>query len=48
MASGGEGVIGEELLLDRIDDFDLVNELEPRFASEQRPIAVLRQALVGA
>lgn len=43
-----ESVIGEELLLDRIDEFDLVDELEPRFASQQRPITVLRQALGGA
>lgn len=43
-----ESAVGEELLLDRIDEFDLVDELEPRFASQQRPIAVLRQALGGA
>jgi len=43
-----ESVVGEELLLDRIDEFDLVDELEPRLASQQRPIAVLRQALGGA
>lgn len=43
-----ESVVGEETLLDRIDEFDLVDDLEPRFASQQRPIAVLRQALGGA
>lgn len=43
-----ESAMGEELFLDRIDEFELVDELEPRFAAKERPIALLRQVLVGA
>jgi hypothetical protein len=43
-----ESTMGEELFLDRIDEFELVDELEPRFAAKERPIALLRQVLVGA
>lgn len=43
-----ESTLGEELLLDRIHDFELVEQLESRFAEKRRPIQQLRQAVRGA
>lgn len=42
-----ESILGEEELLNRIKEFELVNQLEPRFASEERPIQYLRKAVLG-
>jgi hypothetical protein len=42
-----EGILGEEVILERIDEFQLVDRLEPRFAAQQRPIQRLREAVVG-
>jgi hypothetical protein len=42
-----ESILGEDLLLDRINEFELVDDLEPRFASRQQPIQHLREAIVG-
>jgi hypothetical protein len=43
-----EGILGEDVLLDTVDEFELVNELEPRFAERERPIQNLREAVMGA
>jgi hypothetical protein len=43
-----ESVLGEDVLLDCIDDFELVGELEPQFAGSARPIQELREAVLGA
>jgi hypothetical protein len=43
-----EGILGEEVLLEKINEFELVDRLEPRFAAEQRPIQRLREAVMGA
>ena len=42
-----EGVLGEELFLQAIDDFDLVDVLEDRFLGKDRPIKSLRRAILG-
>jgi len=42
-----ESVIGEDAFLDTIDDFEVLKEFEPRFASRERPIQSLRDALIG-
>jgi len=39
-----ESILGEDALLDRIAEFELVSELEARFASSSRPIQELREA----
>jgi hypothetical protein len=43
-----EGILGEEVLLEKINEFELVDCLEPRFAAQQRPIQGLREAVIGA
>ena len=43
-----ESILGEDALLDRIHEFDLVNQLEPRFAAKQRSIRELREAVLGS
>jgi hypothetical protein len=43
-----EGILGEEVLLEKINEFELVDRLEPRFAAQQRPIRSLREAVIGA
>jgi hypothetical protein len=40
-----EGVLGEECLLDNVDEFELVLNLEPRFAGKQKPISALKAAI---
>lgn len=40
-----ESILGEELLMDRIDEFQLVDQLEPRFEARKRPIQELRDVL---
>jgi hypothetical protein len=42
-----ESILGEEELLNRINEFELVNQLEERFAARERPIQQLRQAVLG-
>lgn len=42
-----ESILGEEILLNAIDDFELVGEFEPRFAKKQRRIQRLREAVLG-
>jgi hypothetical protein len=43
-----ESILGEDLFLDRVNEFELVDELEPRFAERERPIQQLREAVGGA
>jgi hypothetical protein len=42
-----ESILGEETLLDSVDEFQLVKELEPHFRRRQRPIRFLRDAVRG-
>jgi len=42
-----ESILGEDTLLDSVYDFQLVEELEPRFRKRQRPIRLLRDAVRG-
>ncbi|MFL6389835.1 MAG: hypothetical protein ACJ71U_20340 [Terriglobales bacterium] len=42
-----ESILGEEELLNRISEFELVNQLEARFAAKERPIQQLREAVLG-
>ena len=39
-----ESVLGEEMMLDLIGEFELVNELEPSLAGKERPIQSLRSS----
>ena len=43
-----ESILGEDYLLDNVDEFELVDEMEPRFAERERPIKYLRAAVTGA
>jgi hypothetical protein len=40
-----ESILGENLFLDPVDEFELVDEFDSRFADRQRPIQHLRAAL---
>jgi hypothetical protein len=42
-----ESILGEDVLLDKISEFELVNELEPRFADKLQPIQRLREAVLA-
>src|SRR6266853_1401460 len=42
-----EGILGEEVLLESINEFDLVDRLEPRFAAKAMPIQRLREAIAA-
>jgi hypothetical protein len=42
-----ESILGEDIILDRISEFELLDRLEQRFAERQRPIQRLREAVVG-
>ncbi len=42
-----ESILGEDAVLDRVHEFELLNELEPRFAERERPIQELRKAVLG-
>jgi hypothetical protein len=42
-----ESILGEDTFLNAVDDFELVNQLEPRFAKKQRRIQQLREAVLG-
>ena len=41
-----ESILGEDVVMDRINEFDLVDKLEPRFAEKQRPIQHLREVVM--
>lgn len=43
-----ESILGEEVLLDKIGEFELVDELEPRFAEKRQPIQRLRETVLAA
>lgn len=43
-----ESILGEEVLLDRIAEFELVDQLEPRFAQKRKPIQRLREMVLGS
>jgi hypothetical protein len=42
-----ESILGEDMFLDRVNEFELVDELEPKFAEKERPIQRLHQAVAG-
>jgi len=42
-----ESILGEELLLERIDHFELVKEVEPQFAQSVKPIEQLRETVLA-
>jgi hypothetical protein len=42
-----ESVLGEDAVMDRVREFELLEELEPRFAERERPIQELRAAVLG-
>jgi hypothetical protein len=42
-----ESILGEEVLLERIDEFELVERLDPRFEAKAKPIQNLRDAVAG-
>jgi hypothetical protein len=43
-----ESILGEEVLLDKIKQFELVSQLEPRFAEKRKPIQGLRETILAA
>jgi hypothetical protein len=43
-----ESILGEEVLLDKISEFELVDQLEPRFAEKRKPIQRLRETVLAA
>ena len=43
-----ESILGEELLLDKISEFELVDQLEARFAEKREPIQRLRETILAA
>jgi hypothetical protein len=42
-----ESILGEDLMMDRINEFELVENLGSEFANKDRPIQQLRNAIVG-
>jgi hypothetical protein len=42
-----ESILGEDVLLDKVGEFELVDELEPDFADKVQPIERLRKAVLG-
>jgi hypothetical protein len=42
-----ESILGEDVLLDKINEFELMDELESRFAEERQPIQRLRQTVLA-
>jgi hypothetical protein len=42
-----ESILGEDVLLERIDEFELVERLDPRFEAKAKPIQNLRDAVAG-
>jgi hypothetical protein len=43
-----ESILGEEVLLDKISEFEVVDRIEPRFAEKRKPIQSLREAVLTA
>lgn len=43
-----ESILGEEALLDKISQFELVDQLEPRFQEKRKPIQSLRETVLAA
>jgi len=43
-----ESILGEDALLDRIDEFELVDQFEAPFTARGRPIQELREAIMGS
>ena len=43
-----ESILGEDLLLDKVNEFELVSQLEPRLAEKRRPIQRLRETILAA
>lgn len=43
-----ESILGEDIMIDRIQAFELVSHFEPRFAERARPIHLLRDAVGSA
>jgi hypothetical protein len=41
-----ESILGEDVLIDKVNEFDLVDQLEPRFAEKPKPIQYLRGTLL--
>jgi hypothetical protein len=41
-----ESILGEEIILERIREFELVDHLEPRFAEQQKPIQHLQSLTI--
>ena len=42
-----ESILGEEILLDRIAHFELGDQIDKKFAGTERPIRMLRDAVMG-
>ncbi|HLJ25433.1 MAG TPA: hypothetical protein VKY85_01865 [Candidatus Angelobacter sp.] len=42
-----ESILGEEVLLEKIDEFELVDQLEPCFAEKRKPIQHLRETVLA-
>lgn len=40
-----ESILGEDVILDRLEEFDLVGELPPQLSGRERPIQELRKAM---
>lgn len=43
-----ESILGEDILLDKITEFELVDHVEPQFADELKPIQNLRETVLSA
>jgi hypothetical protein len=43
-----ESILGEDLILDKINEFELVDQLEPRLADKLKPIQVLRDTILAS
>jgi hypothetical protein len=41
-----ESILGEDVLLNKIDEFELLEHLEPRFAEKSQPIGRLREVVL--
>jgi hypothetical protein len=42
-----ESILGEDMMMEKIDEFDLTPTLEPRFEERKRPLDLLRAAIQG-
>ena len=43
-----ESILGEDILMDKIDEFQLVDKIEQQFAQKQKPIQNLREVVITA